>query len=227
LTGLFYPQRVIEMLTNFRFFALTYLSDWWQYDDQFVRGLRPQAKSRREYLEKAANYYQVSRSFSDDYDGPAGRLDKALTEVDAMLLTVNNVITPTNVDATVTTLAQRLGSIYLKKKTGKPQNLISAASKFLWLRRRSPVVIYDGRAVATLTALQANTGETYSSYRSAWRAEFPKYEVRIRSACSNLSHSSVKNFAPDGTAKIRLNSVLRTRWFHERVFDKFLWWNGT
>ena len=57
--------------------------------------------------------------------------------------------------------------------------------------------------------------------------ELSKYEVRIRSACSNLSHSSVRNLAPDSKAKIRLNSVLRTRWFHERVFDKFLWWNGT
>ena len=28
------------MLTNFKFFALAYLSDWWQYDKHFVSGLR-------------------------------------------------------------------------------------------------------------------------------------------------------------------------------------------
>ena len=27
-------------------------------------------------------------------------------------------------------------------------------------------------------------------------------------------------------AKIAVKSLLHRRWFHERVFDKFLWWNG-
>jgi hypothetical protein len=172
---------------------------------------------------KAATYYQVIRSFSEDWDA-SQRLDNALKKVDAVLSNVNNIITPANVDAVVTALASRLGSVY--KKKGKAQELVSAASKFLWICRRSPVVIYDGRVKTCLTRMKAAPGTTYASFRKAWQTEFPKYEMRIRLACRDLSRSSVKNFAPDGTAKRRFNSVARTRWFHERVVDKFLWWNG-
>ncbi len=211
------------MLTNFKFFALAYLSDWWQYDKHFVSGLRRHGSSRREHLVEAATYYQVIRSFSKKWDA-SQRLDNALNEVDAALSSVNNIITPANVDAVVTALAGRLGSVY--KKKNKAQQLVSAASKFLWICRRSPVVIYDGRAETCLTGMNATPGTTYASFRNAWQTEFPKYEMRIRLACRDLSRSSVRNFAPDGTTKRRFNSVVRARWFHERVFDKFLWWNG-
>src|ERR1019366_5652617 len=99
------------MLTNFKFFAFAYLSDWWQYDEHFVSGLRRHGSSRREHLVKAATYYQVIRSFSEVWD-TSQRLDNALKEVDAVLSNVNNIITPTNVDAVVTVLASRLGSVY-------------------------------------------------------------------------------------------------------------------
>src|ERR1035437_4205643 len=56
------------MLTNFKFFAFAYLSDWWQYDEHFVSGLRRHGSSRREHLVKAATYYQVIRSFSEVWD---------------------------------------------------------------------------------------------------------------------------------------------------------------
>jgi hypothetical protein len=213
---------VIAMLTNFKFFALAYLSDWWQYDENFVVGLRRQG-NRRENLVRAATYYQVIRSFSRKWDG-SQRLDEALNELDAALARVNNVITPANVDQTVTDLASSLGSIYQKK--GKPQNLVSAASKFLWICRRTPVVIYDDRAKTCLTRMNATPGTTYKSYRDAWQLEFPKYQARIQSACLTLANGNVKNFAPNGSAKKGLKSVVRKRWFHERVFDKFLWWNG-
>jgi hypothetical protein len=211
------------MLTNFKFFAFTYLSDWWQYDEKFVVGLRRQA-NRRETLVQAATYYQVIRSFAKKWDGGPQRLGKALQELDSALTNVNNVITPANVDQTVTDLASRLGTIY--KKKGKPQTLVSAASKFLWICRRTPVVIYDDRAKTCLNRMNATPGTTYKSYREAWQVEFPKYEARIRSACLALANGSVRNFAPNSSAKRGLKSVVRKRWFHERVFDKFLWWNG-
>jgi hypothetical protein len=213
------------MLTNFKFFALAYLNDWWQYDQEFVSALRRNnAQShRRKYLVEAATYYQVIRSFPKKWDA-SQRLDEALIELDAVLSSVSNILTPTNVDDAVKTLAAQLGSKY--KKKNKSQKLVSAASKFLWICRRTPVVIYDDRAKKCLTTMNAAPGTTYASYRSAWRAQFPKYETQIRLACRDLSRSSVKNFARNSIAKRRLNSVLRTRWFHERVFDKFLWWNG-
>jgi hypothetical protein len=213
------------MLLNFKFFALAYLNDWWQYDGRFVGGLRPHQGSRRQCLVDAATYYQVIRSFTVKGDAYQ-RLDNALNKLDgviiAVLANVNNIITPANVDTTVTTLATSLGSIY--KKNGKPQKLVSAASKFLWICRRNPVVIFDDRAKTCLTAMNAMPGTNYKSYWNAWQLEFPKYETRIQAAC--LALTSTKNFAPNSPAKMRLNSIVQRRWFRERVFDKFLWWNG-
>jgi len=127
-----------------------------------------------------------------------------------VLSSVNNILTPVNVDNAVTTLASRLGSIY--KRENKPQNLVSAASKFLWLRRRSPVVIYDGRAETCLKAMKAKPGATYASYRSAWRAEFPKYEMRIRLACCDLR-------APNKTSRMaRLSTKSVTSLYNVEVY---------
>jgi hypothetical protein len=210
------------MLTNFKFFALTYLSDWWQYDEQFVSGLRRHG-NRREVLVRAATYYQVIRSFSKKHDG-SQRLDKALTELDAVLANIRSGVTPANVNKIVTDLASRLGSKY--PKASKSQNLVSAASKFLWICRRTTVVIYDDRAKTCLIRMNATPGTTYKSYWDAWQLEFKKYQKRIQSDCLALGSGSVKNFAPSSLAKKGLKSVVRKRWFHERVFDKFLWWNG-
>jgi hypothetical protein len=104
-----------NMLNNFKFFALAYLNDWWQYDKSFVSGLSSHGSSRRETLVKAATYYQIIRSFPKKKDASA-RLDKALNEVDAALSGVSNIM-PVNVDSTVTDLASRLGLVYKPKST--------------------------------------------------------------------------------------------------------------
>lgn len=212
------------MVYNFKFFSLAYLNDWWQYDKTFVSGLSLKGKSRREALVKAATYYQVIRLFPTSKD-TAARLDKALNQLDAVLSGVNNIITPANVDSMVTTLATTLGSAY-KPKSGKATELISAASKFLWIRRQSPVVIFDRRAHSCLKMMNATPGTTYATFRKAWLTEFQRYETQIQSDCRGLSTSGIKDFAPDNKAKSAVKLLLHQRWFHERVFDKFLWWNG-
>jgi len=212
------------MLYNFKFFALAYLNDWWQYDRNFASGLHPQGSSRRESLVKAATYYQVIRLFPKAQDTSA-RLNNALNQLDGALSGSSTIVTPSNVDSIVTTLATKLGLAY-KRKSSKAAELTSAASKFLWIRRRSPVVIFDSRAHRCLIRMNALPGETYDTFRKAWLAEFQTYETQIRSACHGLRSSGVKDFAPDSKAKSGVKSLLHQRWFHERVFDKFLWWNG-
>ena len=46
----------------------------------------------------------------------------------------------------------------------------------------------------------------------------------MRSACAELAR--VSDFSPDNETDEHLRSTIASRWFHERVFDKFLWWNG-
>jgi hypothetical protein len=231
---------------NFRFFALAYLNDWWQYDRTFVAGLSPgqSVENRVKWLSEAANYYQVNRRFpGEEWErfGPVlDVLDAATEEL--------GVLTQSNVDKTVQNLAEKLGSIretliesraLTREKSAsgssvrprEPSIEISAASKFLWIRHKTPVVIYDDRAYKCLTgrlgckiSVRNWPRSGYDSYREQWIKQFDKREESIQLACAELVR--LKDFSPDDETEENLKSTVTSRWFFERVFDKFLWWGG-
>lgn len=204
------------LLKNYRFFALAYLNDWWQYDSRFFNGLQTSnnRKIRLYWLREAAAYYQVIRNFAEKYD-QGERMGKALDALDEL----EGPITSDNVDTNVNRLAGLLKSAY-------KQTLQSAASKFLWIRFRSPIIIYDERARRglKLAAKINRLGSGYGKYRKAWLKLFEKEKTAINSAHDGLS--TLKDCAPSDKDAAQLDSLLRSPWFHERVFDKYLWWNG-
>jgi len=103
---------------------------------------------------------------------------------------------------------------------------VSAASKFLWLRRRSPVVIYDGQAAECLWAHGGMFAPSdYPAYRREWRKQYSENRASIASACSELTRVrdfSLADLMPDSA----FADLTSAEWFYERVFDKFLWWNA-
>ncbi len=202
-------------MENFRFLALHYLNDWCAYDSGFVQGLRLEGdrNTRLRKLREVAIYYRVARNFKTIVED---RLDGALKAIDA----VKHPITDENVDSTVRGIAKAFKSDYDK-------NLISAASKFLWILHKAPVVIYDARAISTLRSCGEKFGECdYKGYRKGWLAQFVVHEKSIQKACAELIQ--VKDYSlAHAMADKELASLVRNRWFHERVFDKFLWWNGS
>lgn len=202
-------------LENFRFFAMHYLNDWCLDDHRFVSGLQPtnDTATRLEHLREAASYYKVVRNLKTIEEKE--RLSGALTAIDS-------ISPPTSdeaVDPAVNALAAALQSIY-------GMNVISAASKFLWLRYRWPVVIYDDRAIQCLRASGCRIGMCdYGGYRREWKRRFAEREVVIREACAELERVkdfSLASWVPEGNFR----DITSARWFHERVFDKFLWWNA-
>jgi hypothetical protein len=213
-------------MENFRFFALAYLNDWWQYDRNFVAALSlsQSRETRVKWLYEAAKYYQVNRRFSEkDWPGKEWqRFGAVLDILDAAA--EESGVTESNVVQTVQKLAEKLGS---------PSDSveISAASKFLWIRHRTPAVIYDDRAYGCLKRqlgckIPVRDWETtgYKNYRAEWIKEFGKREECIRLACAELG--SLKEFSPDDETEENIKSTVTSRWFFERVFDKFLWWGG-
>lgn len=128
-------------------------------------------------------------------------------------------ITGDNVETKVNELAGQFKSDYGK-------TLLSAASKFLWIIHQSPVIIYDSRALTCLRWLTGKniTERAYAEYRKEWLEQFETRKVDISSACDQLPR--IKDFAPSTSHETELESIVTSAWFHERVFDKFLWWNG-
>jgi hypothetical protein len=127
-------------------------------------------------------------------------------------------LTEKNVDEVVTTLADKFNVAY---ENGIE---ISAASKFLWIRNKAPVVIFDARASACLLRLGATLDGKYAKYRGEWLRCLAQREEIIRTTCNDLLE--LKKFSPDAETEENLMVTVTSRWFHERVFDKFLWWNG-
>jgi hypothetical protein len=201
-------------MINFKFFALHYLNDWYSDDSRFVAGLSSDngREERLDRLREAATYYKVARTLRTINED---RLAGALCALDA----VKPPITEENVDVTVCDLAKTLQAIYGTTAT-------SAASKFLWIRHRAPVIIYDGRAIGCLKSRsEAFRQCDYPGYRKEWLRQFVDHEESIRTACTQLI--AVKDFSlAAAISDEKLNYLVENRWFHERVFDKFLWWNA-
>lgn len=205
---------------NFKSFALLYLNDWYEKDRGFINELSSITKEvRLRNLHDAAQYYGVKRNF-----GGVKRkgLDAAFTLLENAAQTV--ACQSQSVVAVVSQLAKDFESEY-PREDGKEK--VSAASKFLWLRCQSPVVIRDDNAFACLKAASCGTlpeGD-YGAYWREWRRQFSKRKARIRSACTQLIGVKEFSLAHDMTNE-ELALVVGKRWFRERVFDKFLWWNG-
>jgi len=205
---------------NFKFFALSYLNDWSNDDKAFVDGLLPgvREEDRLKSLLDAANYYRVSRGFPTLKDKPESEQHKRfkfpLDELDKV-----RTVTLQNVDEVVCKLAKVF-------KTEYGDNLVAAASKFLWLRHQSPVVIYDGLAFGSIKKLCGKplVERDYPPYRQQWQLQFTEHEDQIRAACTELvevkSWSLARLVCDD-----RIKELVSKLWFRERVFDKYLWWN--
>jgi hypothetical protein len=162
-----------------------------------------------------ATNYGIARNFPTIPE--TERFSKALSALEK----IGGSVTAENVGRKVNELAAQFRSDY------GGGNKIAASSKFLWFWHQSPIVIYDGNA---FTYISKSCGRTiheheYKEYRNEWLEQFDRSEPDIRSACDKLVR--IKKFLLDEyIANGQLERVIKERWFHERVFDKFLWWHG-
>jgi hypothetical protein len=201
-------------MLEIKFFALMYLNDWYWWDKPFIERLRNKDKSERlEALHDAAKFYKVTRNFKKIEE--SNRLELALDHLESFQGPVDSE----NVNKTVNDLSEAL-----KVEYGK--HTISASSKFLWLRFKSPVIIYDSRALGWLTTNGFKpSDDSYASFRESWLKAFCEKEQEIKLSCTDLHTVKEYSHANSATDSEILWLVSET-WFHERVFDKYLWFYG-
>lgn len=140
-------------------------------------------------------------------------------KVAELLVEHSKYLTPNTVSERVTELAKAFLAEFGSKN-------LSDASKLLWLRKRSPIIIFDSRARKALNNLSYNIRATdYSEYLNCWRKEFLTREDAIRAAASRLP--DVKDFTTMWSDKDdTLLDIVKSDWFIERVFDRYLWEAG-
>lgn len=205
------------MALNFRCAAISYLNFYVRFDQRcsvVLSRRRIDTDEARDQLVRLAKEYILIRSF-DRHETP--RMQRALEAVVRFKRPTNRL----EAVAYVNDLADQLKMAY-------GQRLISAASKFLWIRFKSPIVIYDSLGHKWLTRerrLRADAG--YGDFCEAWRDAYREYSKEVAGACLELEATrKIRQFTLAGEA-IKLgilsnnefNELVREPWFQERVFD--------
>jgi len=196
--------------------AVEYARYWYQNERRFVDGLASGDRNLRlDALCRAARYFIVSRNFPKRFDVGRGlaRLSPALAELDSVPA---RPLDAGELSATVRSFARSLGAAY------GGRNLLSAASKFLWLVRRDVVVIYDSRVRA---ALGTPFGD-YDRYLESWFDAYRRKLDSVHAACSALSVLSLHLQPHDRPSDRELSHLSTQDWFRRRVHDIWLWHLG-
>ena len=200
------------MNENFHYFALNYLNDWLNIDRPLFERLKKSsnAQTGREALVAIAKQYGVARCFLKKHEKGRKRLDPVYRR----LQKIGKPSSQTSAIEAVSKLESKLAKLY-------EQKTLSATSKLLWFKFQSPVVIYDSRAVR---ALELRTTDNYETYYLAWRTMYLSYQKQIKQCCKSLPRA--RKYAVTGLSKDEICKITNKRWFRERVFDKFLYYNG-
>lgn len=201
-------------MENFKYFALMYLNDWHFWDSPLSeRIFSSNEEDSLSAFHSAAKYYKVTRNFP--IDESEARLQGALD----LVKSDSNKLVENNVCEIVNNLA-----LEFERRYGK--NAVSAASKFLWLRHKSPVVIFDSRAKKWLSRHGYKVpSNNYEGYREQWLSAFSDNSKKIKEACAALTIVRDFSMAFESSAE-EVESVTTSIWFQERVFDKYLWFNA-
>ena len=201
-------------MTNFYYAAYSYLDEWARKDKQFHEtlafdgGRNISEPVGAECLVDVAKYYGVIRTLRKNEEQP--RLKTAYSA----LLAIESINENTMIEV-VEDFVSTLAVTYRARP-------LSAASKFLWMRFRSPVLMYDllvSKWLCEHSDYKKDDG--YANFCSAWKRSYQGYESEVRKAASALK--TVKDFTlACNVSNDEFESWISSTWFHHRVFDHYM-----
>lgn len=211
-------KRMRELLPTFEYCSLKYLDLWLSGESSWVEAMRGNDRSAK--LQAMANFakaYRISRNFHLKHelkDGvQAERFGEILDIIDAL----------TEADFAGDRLLPKLNEIrkQISARYGG-SDVLSGTTKFLWLKLQSPIIIFDGQARVALDTKYADIDGFYVR----WRNSYEVHAAEIARSCSNLDQ--VRRYCVDPAAVTPrfMEQVTSRTWFHERVFDIYLWTLG-
>jgi hypothetical protein len=162
-------------------------------------------EKQRKALTSFAAGYSIARSLPKKYDS-GSRFQPVLD--------IFKTLTREQFDSKSTIEVVKDVSGQISDKYGK-RKVLSLTTKFLWLKFRSPIIIYDRQA---REALGTDNGDIDAFY-SKWREAFHNNEADVAAACSSLSSA----YRYTTTAPADIAQISSEQWFKERVFDMYLW----
>jgi len=152
----------------------------------------------RDAIRRIAGAYRVARNFPRRFDEAVG-----VARYEPVVSAMRSYHPGSGIDPidAVLRLTRDLQQVYQRE-------VLSASSKFLWFAWGREIIIYDSQALATLRTRSPNLqAKDYPAYCAAWKVLFSECSEEVANECARQGASS-------------------ERWFHERVFDWYLWRSG-
>ncbi|HUV79762.1 MAG TPA: hypothetical protein VMW40_02900 [Candidatus Bathyarchaeia archaeon] len=201
---------------KFEYCSLHYLNQWLSNDKRFVETLAGQSNdSKLEILKKAAVFYKVARNLPE-----TGDTKKGMRRYQPVLDIIDKVTHPTKESEVINVVNGAQKAISDSYHKGK---VLSLTTKFLWLKVRHPILIYDSR---TKTAIEAETGN-YEDFCIKWKEAYERNLKGIERACAKLYKMSNYTTNPMIATEDYIKKISEEQWFMDRVFDIYLWHNPT
>lgn len=196
--------------------AIHYANQWFGTDKEYCKVLASGSRTQqRDALKKAGAFYRVARNFQTKFDEERG--DQRFDRLIDMLARVQRQPFINDTAGRVQAFADRLSQHY------GGYEVTSGASKFLWLKLKSPIVIYDANVRKGLR-LKANC--EYAAYLERWKSEYDNLSGRIDRACRELVNVRGYVYNSNVLSEQKFRMLTEKRWFKERVLDMFLWFRG-
>jgi len=201
------------MNISFKYCSLQYLSIW-ETHDKNCNNILSNSKDLKEksgVLKKAGSFYSVARTFPKE-NNQLLRYQPILKIFDNL----NEEKIKKEPISMVLKIKDEISNYYQNK------NILSGTTKFLWLKMKHPIIIYDSQAKK---ALEIENNE-YEAFYTKWRDEYKKHENEIIDVCNKLEN--LYEYLPTQRENLQkdISAISSETWFHERVFDIYLWNKG-
>jgi hypothetical protein len=198
---------------TFDYCALQFLNQWLEKEELYCKLLTsPEIESQRKGLVKAGGHFRVARNLPKKFE-IARNLLRYQPALDALgkISNVNSRNITDIVDQTRSQISEQYGG----------RKVLSLTTKFLWLKFKSPVRIYDKQA---RIALKTADGD-FTAFNDAFSKRYADLEEQINEACSNLKNILSYSVQPN-MKKSEIINLASQKWFKERVLDIYLWNQG-
>ena len=201
---------------HFHYHALRYLDQWLLHDKEYCEGLNNEDPAiRLDALRRAAAFYRVARNLPQRCDSGSGniRYQPVLTVLDA---TKAAHIRAGSLVEDVQRVATAISTHY------EGRGMLSLTSKFLWLKFKTPVIVYDAQARRALGTPEGDLG----AYVAGWHECYARHASAIEVAVAGLATVSPFCAKPKIATPDYIGKLATQRWFKERVLDMHLWSAG-
>lgn len=201
----------------FEFCALRFLILWETEEKKLHSALKTSPPLDLDDVRKSLNHYGVARNFKGlSQDKTAAFIQESLCAIS---------------DTPTLTAEEKVVKLAKKFKKNFRQYNLSASSKLLWLRNRTPYILYDKRAVSALSAMdpkfnKSDNKSDYQKYCKSWRSAYSQKKELILKAAERLKEIHRDFMPPSTPSDEKLSPMVTKRWFLERIFDIYLWEKG-